>query len=163
MYFHTSGFPSWLRSNTATFFPASSHAPVSTAGTRRSSVAPPPVTVLGVSTSFLAPPHATPAPTSMTKNPNKAKRMPNRSPPRFPAQEPGTLGFSCIVTYGNRTLRRKISTTIYITPEQDERLKQLHQKTKVPVAEYIRQGIDLILDRYKDELPGQVDLFRERK
>jgi predicted DNA-binding protein len=60
-------------------------------------------------------------------------------------------------------LRRKISTTIYITPEQDERLKQLHQKTKVPVAEYIRQGIDLILDRYKDELPGQVDLFRDRK
>jgi predicted DNA-binding protein len=61
------------------------------------------------------------------------------------------------------TLRRKISTTIYITPEQDERLKQLHQKTKVPVAEYIRQGIDLILNHYKDELPGQVDLFRERK
>jgi predicted DNA-binding protein len=60
-------------------------------------------------------------------------------------------------------MRRKISTTIYITPEQDERLKQLHQKTKVPVAEYIRQGIDFILEREKDNLPGQVDLFRERK
>jgi len=60
-------------------------------------------------------------------------------------------------------MRRKISTTIYITPEQDERLKQLHHKTKVPVAEYIRQGIDLILEREKDKLPGQVDLFRERK
>jgi predicted DNA-binding protein len=55
--------------------------------------------------------------------------------------------------------RKKISTTVYITPEQDERLKQLHGKTKVPVAEYIRQGIDLVLERYKDQLPGQASLF----
>ena len=40
--------------------------------------------------------------------------------------------------------RKKISTTIYITPEQNESLKLLNQKTKVPVAEYIRQGIDLV-------------------
>ncbi len=51
--------------------------------------------------------------------------------------------------------RKKISTTIYITPEQNEQLKQLNQKTKVPVAEYIRQGIDLILEKNKEELPGQ--------
>jgi predicted DNA-binding protein len=51
--------------------------------------------------------------------------------------------------------RKKISTTIYITPEQNERLKELNQKTKVPVAEYIRQGIDLILEKHKEELPGQ--------
>lgn len=51
--------------------------------------------------------------------------------------------------------RKKISTTIYITPEQNELLKQLNQKTKVPVAEYIRQGIDLILQKHKEELPGQ--------
>lgn len=51
--------------------------------------------------------------------------------------------------------RKKISTTIYITPEQNELLKVLNQKTKVPVAEYIRQGIDLVLERYKDQLPGQ--------
>jgi predicted DNA-binding protein len=55
--------------------------------------------------------------------------------------------------------RSKISTTIYITPEQAERLKQLHARTKVPVAEYIRQGIDLILEKYKEHLPGQVGLF----
>ena len=54
--------------------------------------------------------------------------------------------------------RKKISTTIYITPEQNERLKQLHEKTKVPVAEYIRQGIDLLLERQKDNLPGQLTL-----
>ena len=60
--------------------------------------------------------------------------------------------------------RKKISTTVYITPEQDEQLKQLHEKTKVPVAEYIRQGIDLVLEKYKDNLPGQqvasIDTFR---
>ena len=55
--------------------------------------------------------------------------------------------------------RKKISTTVYITPEQDARLKVLHGRTKVPVAEYIRQGIDLVLDRYKDQMPGQVGLF----
>lgn len=54
--------------------------------------------------------------------------------------------------------RKKISTTIYITPEQNELLKQLNQKTKVPVAEYIRQGIDLILEKHKDDLPGQQTL-----
>jgi predicted DNA-binding protein len=52
--------------------------------------------------------------------------------------------------------RKKISTTIYITPEQSERLKQLHEKTKVPVAEFIRQGIDLVLEREKRHLPGQL-------
>jgi hypothetical protein len=48
---------------------------------------------------------------------------------------------------------------VYITPEQDQQLKILHQKTKVPVAEYIRQGIDLVLEKYKENLPGQVGLF----
>jgi hypothetical protein len=54
--------------------------------------------------------------------------------------------------------RKKISTTIYITPEQNEQLKQLHDKTKVPVAEYIRQGIDLVLEKHHHHLPGQLTL-----
>ena len=54
--------------------------------------------------------------------------------------------------------RKKISTTIYITPEQNERLKLLHDRTKVPVAEYIRQGIDMVLERYRGALPGQLTL-----
>jgi predicted DNA-binding protein len=54
--------------------------------------------------------------------------------------------------------RKKISTTIYITPEQNERLKVLHERTKVPVAVYIREGIDLVLDRHRDQLPGQLTL-----
>jgi len=52
--------------------------------------------------------------------------------------------------------RKKISTTVYITPEQNERLKLLNRKTKVPVAEFIREGIDLVLDRHRDLLPGQL-------
>jgi hypothetical protein len=54
--------------------------------------------------------------------------------------------------------RKKISTTVYITPEQSERLKLLHERTRVPVAEYIRQGIDMVLDHYRGDLPGQLSL-----
>jgi len=51
--------------------------------------------------------------------------------------------------------RRKVSTTIYITPEQNAALKLLQGKTKVPIAEYIRQGIDLVLEKYRETIPGQ--------
>lgn len=51
--------------------------------------------------------------------------------------------------------RKKISTTVYITEEQNELLKLLHSKTRVPIAEFIRQGIDMVLQKYKHELPGQ--------
>ena len=58
--------------------------------------------------------------------------------------------------------RKKISTTVYITPEQNDLLKQLNEKTKVPVAEFIRQGIDLVLDREKRNLPGQMTFEGDR-
>jgi hypothetical protein len=54
--------------------------------------------------------------------------------------------------------RKKISTTIYVTPEQNDRLKLLHERTKVPVAVYIREGIDLVLRHYAHLLPGQLPL-----
>ncbi len=54
--------------------------------------------------------------------------------------------------------RKKISTTIYITPTQSEQLKLLHKRTKVPVAVYIREGIDLVLKQYAHMLPGQLSL-----
>ncbi len=38
-------------------------------------------------------------------------------------------------------------------------LKALSARTKVPVAEYIRRGIDMVLDAYREELPGQLRLF----
>lgn len=57
-----------------------------------------------------------------------------------------------------RMSRRKVSTTIYITEEQNEALKRLNEHTKVPVAEYIRQGIDLILARHQEQMNPQRQL-----
>ncbi|HQP36341.1 MAG TPA: ribbon-helix-helix domain-containing protein [Polyangiaceae bacterium] len=57
--------------------------------------------------------------------------------------------------------RKKISTTIYITPEQADRLKLLHDRTKVPIAVYIREGIDMVLKHYEHVLPGQMSLVTE--
>ncbi|PIE06265.1 MAG: transcriptional regulator [Sorangium cellulosum] len=59
--------------------------------------------------------------------------------------------------------RKKISTTIYITPEQADRLKLLHERSKVPVAVYIREGIDMVLKRYEHMLPGQMSLVGDSK
>lgn len=58
-------------------------------------------------------------------------------------------------------MRKKISTTIYVTPEQADKLKLLHERTKVPVAVYIREGIDLVLRHYAHLLPGQLALVEE--
>jgi predicted DNA-binding protein len=54
--------------------------------------------------------------------------------------------------------RNKVSTTVYLTEEQLERLRLLHERTKVPVSVYIREGIDLVLKRYEQHLPGQMSL-----
>jgi len=60
---------------------------------------------------------------------------------------------------GRRTMpRKKVSTTIYVEPEQLELLKVLNERTKVPMAEYIREGIDLVLQKHADKLPGQLPL-----
>ena len=59
--------------------------------------------------------------------------------------------------------RKKISTTVYITQEQNALLKLLNQKTKVPIAEYIREGIDLVLERHRNTLPGQMSLLSEEQ
>ena len=57
--------------------------------------------------------------------------------------------------------RKKISSTVYITPEQNDRLKLLHERTKVPISVYIREGIDLVLKQYESLLPGQMSLVSE--
>ena len=56
--------------------------------------------------------------------------------------------------------RRKISTTVYITAAQDAKLKMLSERTGRPVAEYIRNGIDLILAENSDQIPVQLDLLQ---
>jgi hypothetical protein len=40
---------------------------------------------------------------------------------------------------------KKVATTCYIRRDQAENLKLLSHRTKVPVAEYIRQGVELVL------------------
>ena len=53
---------------------------------------------------------------------------------------------------------KKVATTIYITVEQDRRLKLLSQATKVSMAQYIRDGIDLVLEQNSRQLPHQLGL-----
>lgn len=53
---------------------------------------------------------------------------------------------------------RKVATTIYITTDQERQLKLLSQGTGTPMAQYIRDGIDLVLERHKDRLPLQLGL-----
>jgi len=57
--------------------------------------------------------------------------------------------------------RKKVATTIYITADQDRQLKLLAQAMALPMAELIRQGIDHILETYRDRLPSQLGLFPE--
>jgi hypothetical protein len=66
------------------------------------------------------------------------------------------------VIYDVQVARRKITTTVYLEPEQDEMLKALSERTGVPVAAYIRQGIDMVLEAHRGVLPGQLSLFEER-
>ena len=55
-------------------------------------------------------------------------------------------------------MAKKLATTIYITESQNQLLKELNRRSKVPVAEYIREGIDLVLNKHRDLLPGQLSL-----
>lgn len=49
---------------------------------------------------------------------------------------------------------RKVYTTVYLTAQQDALLRALAAATKVPFAELVRQGVDLILEHRKAELPA---------
>ena len=53
----------------------------------------------------------------------------------------------------------KISVTVYLTESQLEKLKELRARTKVPVAQYVREAIDLALKAHAAELPGQISLL----
>lgn len=55
-------------------------------------------------------------------------------------------------------MAKKIATTVYITEEQQTLLKELNRRSKVPIAEFIREGIDLVLKRHQHVLPGQIEL-----
>lgn len=46
----------------------------------------------------------------------------------------------------------KTQITTYILVSQKEKLKSLSSKTRVPISEYLREGIDLVLEKYREEL-----------
>ena len=56
-------------------------------------------------------------------------------------------------------VEQKISMTVYLTKDQLGKLKELRARTKVPVAEYVREAIDLALKAHAAELPGQISLL----
>jgi predicted DNA-binding protein len=45
--------------------------------------------------------------------------------------------------------RKKISTTVYVEPEQDVALKKLRDRTGIPMAVLIRDAIDTMLRRWE--------------
>ena len=47
---------------------------------------------------------------------------------------------------------RKVATTVYLTREQDSHLKKVQARTRLAVAELVRQGVDLILAQHADAL-----------
>lgn len=53
--------------------------------------------------------------------------------------------------------RRKVSTTIYLEPMQFDLLRLLAQRTRLPMAELIRDGSDMILRAYEDLLPEMAE------
>lgn len=48
----------------------------------------------------------------------------------------------------------KILRSIYLESEQVERLMKLSEKTKIPQAVFIREGLDLMLAKYDSEIKG---------
>jgi predicted DNA-binding protein len=55
----------------------------------------------------------------------------------------------------------KTQITTYILVSQKEKLKDLSSKTRVPISEYLREGIDLVLEKYRAELNTQKFLSLE--
>lgn len=62
---------------------------------------------------------------------------------------------------GDGLSQTKIARTIYINSDQVEALKRLSEKTKVPQAVYVREALDMILEKYAEQL--KFDLKEEFK
>ncbi len=48
--------------------------------------------------------------------------------------------------------QKKVARTIYIKDEQMEALKKLSEKTKVPQSVYVREALDMVLEKYSEQL-----------
>jgi hypothetical protein len=63
----------------------------------------------------------------------------------------------CIILYFNLgrgvfLAQKKVARTIYINDEQMEALKRLSEKTKVPQSVYVREALDMLLEKYSEQL-----------
>ncbi len=59
--------------------------------------------------------------------------------------------------------KTKIARTIYINGEQLEALKKLSEKTKVPQSVYVREALDMLLEKYSDQLKFEFkDLLKNK-
>jgi predicted DNA-binding protein len=48
--------------------------------------------------------------------------------------------------------QKKVARTIYIKDEQLEALKRLSEKTKVPQSVYVREALDMLIEKYSEQL-----------
>jgi predicted DNA-binding protein len=58
---------------------------------------------------------------------------------------------------GSKKSDKKISIMIYPDPEPHARLVALSQATRVPLAVFVREGIDLVLEREELELEKKIE------
>lgn len=49
-------------------------------------------------------------------------------------------------------MQKKVARTIYIKDEQLDALKKLSEKTKVPQSVYVREALDMLLEKYSEQL-----------
>ena len=55
--------------------------------------------------------------------------------------------------------QKKVARTIYIKDEQKEALKRLSEKTKVPQAVYVREALDMLLEKYSEQLKFEFEEY----
>jgi hypothetical protein len=49
---------------------------------------------------------------------------------------------------------KRVKVAVYLDPKQKVALETLSERTRVPWAEYVREGVDMALERYKKQLRG---------
>lgn len=60
------------------------------------------------------------------------------------------------------TRRQKKMITCYVTRDQDEAIRRIHDATKVPMAVLIREGLDLMIERRQSNLDEEPDVPEDR-
>jgi hypothetical protein len=67
----------------------------------------------------------------------------------------------CIINWfeGVFLTQKKVARTIYIKDEQLEALKRLSEKTKVPQSVYVREALDMLLEKYSEQLKFEFEEY----